>query len=467
MQKQFAVDPSVDRAVEHALQKRGVDRRSILVSAGAFLASGAVGGAFADLSRSKTAANPGMLNLAAPTPQPRYRPTFVKNLANLVDLNATNQGAAYWHFDSYITPVEDFFIRNEYPTPRADLDARVDPRQWRLKIHGNGVERELEIGYEDLLKLKSRSVTCTMECAGNGRSLFWEQQDMMTVGGTGWGLGGIGQAEWRIVPFSEIFALAGIKPSARHVLLWSGVDGKTPNSQSDTGRPIPLDVLASMGENAGLAFKMNGADLPPDHGAPVRALVPGWCGAASTKWLTEIKIASHAFWVPLNTKRHVLIGPAYKPPLAGPGDEFRFASAADLRGEPVAWCPPRSLLTVPLVLEKQPKFPHNYPLRQGELPMIAAGDRMMTGFAWAPRHGVRRIEYRIDGRAWRKAQPMSPLADRLSWVRFQFPWLAEPGEHVVETRVTDRSGARQPESVPFNEGGFDFNAVPKFRIRVA
>ena len=65
----------------------------------------------------------------------------------------------------------------------------LDPKQWRMKIHGNAVERSLDIGYEDLLKMPSRTVIATMECHGNGRTLFWEQQDEMRVAGGNWGLG--------------------------------------------------------------------------------------------------------------------------------------------------------------------------------------------------------------------------------------------------------------------------------------
>ena len=455
-----------------------IDRRQIFVAAGFIGAAAIVGTREACAQQVASAAPipngppPDTLHGSMKTALGRSRPTFVKDLSQMVDLNATNQGGAYWNYRSYMTPIEQFFIRNEFSTPRAETDQRVDKTAWRLKIHGNAVERELTLSYDDLLRMPSRSIIATMECAGNGRSLFWEQQGMTTapteVGGTGWGLGGIGQAEWQFVAMSQILSRVGLKKDAKQALFWSGVDNKDdkPGALGDRGRPLPVSVLTSLAEHCGLAFKMNGQDLPADHGAPVRMIVPGWCGAGSTKWITEIKIANHNFWVPLNTVAHVKIGPAYPPPQAQPGDEFRFASPDRILGQAVEWSPPKSLITVPLVLEKQPKHPHNYPLRPGEVPKLVAGQQMMAGYAWAPRYGTDMVEYRIDGADWQGARILGPNMGRFTWVRFQFPWLAKPGRHLIETRVTDLNGATQPDTVPFNKGGFDYWAVPKFHIDV-
>ncbi len=438
-------------------------RRRFFVAATASAVAEAIG------LRSAVAGQPSTVWRDQKLPE-RMRAFFVKDLSRLVDLNGTNQGMRYWDQTEYMTPHEDFYVRNEYPTPRPETDARVARETWRLKIHGDGIERPLDIGYDDLLKMPSRTIVATMECAGNGRSLFWEQQGMVSqpteVTGTGWGMGGIGQAEWRFVTMQHILGLVGLKTSAKSCLFWSGVDGKTPGSASDTGRPVPVSALLHRGRHIGLAFQMNGRDLSPDHGAPVRALVPGWCGAASTKWLTEIKIAAHEFFVPLNTKRHVLFGPSYaaRAPKSGPRDEFRFTTPSDIRGVPVTWSPPRSMLTIPLVLERQPKFPHNYPLRPGELPRIGVGRQTLRGYAWAPQYGIKTIEVRVNGTGWQKVRPLDPIATSYRWSRFDFEWDVPAGRHSVETRVTDMNGTMQPASVPFNEGGFDFWAVPKFHL---
>ncbi len=462
------------RLAQEALKPSlGLDRRSFLVSAAA--GSAAIFGS-THASAQQLVANampyvdrvPGSARAQAN----RKRSTFAKDLGQLVDLNATNQGGAYWNYRTYITPIEKFYIRNEYGTPRAESDPRVDRRHWKLTIHGDGIKRPLTIDYEDLLRMPSRSIVATMECAGNGRSLFWEQQDMTAVPqqvtGSGWGLGGIGQAEWQYVPMSHILSLVELKRDAKAALFWSGVDNKgdIAGGVGDRGRPLPVRDLKSYADYIGLAFKMNGQDLPADHGGPVRALVPGYCGAASTKWITEIKISRNNFWVPLNSTAHVMMGPSYPPPKPSPDDEFRFITADNILGPGVTWSRPKSLITVPLVLEKQPQLPSNYPLKAGQWPVLSAGPQTVNGYAWAPRYGVDSVEYRINGGDWEDAEIIQPNLGRFTWVRFNFPWNPSPGRHVIETRVTDNNGAEQPETVPYNKGGFDFWAVPKFKIEV-
>ena len=456
-----------------------LDRRRFLVSAAAFgsaIASAPVAVAQVVASTATQVPSlqpPDTVHPSMRAARGRSRAAFVKDLAQLVDLNNYNQGAAYWNFKTFITPIEQFYVRNEFGTPRAELDSRVDPRHWRLTVHGDAVERPLTLTYDDLLKMPSRAMIATMECAGNGRSLFWEQQGMTAaptqVNGTGWGLGGIGQAEWQYVPISHILSRVGLKRNAKSVLFWSGVDNATdtPGAAGDRGRPIDIATVKGNQDVIGLAFKMNGQDLPADHGGPVRALVPGYCGAASTKWLTEIKIASHNFWVPLNSTAHVMIGPDYAPPKPSPKDEYRFVTANQILGQAVTWSPPKSLITVPLVLEKQPKLPHNYPLKSGQLPVLASGKQSINGYAWAPRYGVQNVEFRIDEGEWQAARIHQPNLGRFTWVRFDFPFNARPGKHLIETRVTDTRGNEQPDTVPYNKGGFDFCAVPKFKVEVA
>lgn len=429
------------------------DRRRFFVSAAAFGAAAAAPGmAQAQAAPAAPAAAP-----AAPA-----RKALVKDDSRLLNIGATVRSGNYWDFSTYITPVEEFFVRNHYPTPLVEAKPVLDPKQWRMKIHGNAVERSLDIGYEDLLKMPSRTVIATMECHGNGRTLFWEQQDQMQVAGGNWGLGAIGQAEWQIVPLSHIFGLVGLKKDAKSALFWSGVDG------SDMGRPMPVADILARADDIGICFKMNGNALTPDHGAPVRMVVPGWGGTASTKWVTEIRLDNHQHWVRLNTRGEVYVGPTYPAPAVGPTDEFIGGiTAADVKGPMVTWMPIKTLITVPMVLEKSPSVPVNYPLKKGEWPRMSAGRQLVRGYAWAPQYGIRDVEYRVDGGGWQRAQIQGPNLGRYTWVRFDFPWDARPGDHVIETRGIDTAGNVQPETVPFNQFGMANSAIPKFRIRVA
>lgn len=464
-------DAFVDAHLGQFSDRSSVDRRRFFLGATGFTAAGMLGANNVSAAAQAVSApeKPRLSFRHGGSGPSRYHPSFVKDVGLLTDLNATNQGGAWWNFDTYITPVEEFYIRNEYPTPRAEIDQRVDPRFWRLKIHGDAIERPLELTYDDILRMPSRSIVSVMQCAGNGRSLFWEQQDMLSspteVSGNGWGLGGVGQAEWQYVPMSEILGRVGLKANAKSVLFWSGVDGKAPNIQSDTGRPLPISELIERGEDIGLAFKMNGMPLPPDHGAPVRALVPGWCGGASTKWLTEIKIASHDFWVRLNTIGHSMIGPDYPPPKPSSDDEFRFVTPKNVIGVPVTWHTSRSMLAIPLVLAKQPQMPSNYPLNRGELPVLPSGAQTLRGYAWAPHWGVKRVDVRVNGGQWEPARIIDHQPNRYTWVRFEIPLSPLPGTYLIETCVVDGRGDRQPARVPYNAGGYDFSAIPKFFVR--
>ena len=186
--------------------------------------------------------------------------------------------------DQFITPTEWFYVRTHFPIPK------IEKRDWRLRVEGE-VERPYELRYDDLLKMKSRTMVATLECAGNNRN-FLEPK----VKGVQWGLGAVGTANWTGVPLSILLERAGVKSSAREVIL-EGADGgtledaKAPTGKLKFARSIPLakakDVL--------LAYKMNDADLPPENGFPLRAIVPAWYAMASIKWLQRITVTDRTF----------------------------------------------------------------------------------------------------------------------------------------------------------------------------
>ena len=447
-----------ERALVNEALKIGpqADRRQFFVSAAAFGAA-VTGAGLAQAQTATPAAGPASAPAAAPA-----RKVFIKDDSRLLNIGATVRSGNYWDFSTYITPIEEFFVRNHYPTPIAEAKPVLDPKQWKMKIHGNAVDRSIEINYDDLMKMPSRTVIATMECHGNGRSLFWEQQDQMQVAGGNWVLGAIGQAEWQMVPLSHIFGLVGLKKDAKSALFWSGVDG------NDMGRPMPVADILARADDIGICFKMNGNALTPDHGAPVRMIVPGWGGTASTKWVTEMRVDNHHHWCRLNTRGEVYIGPTYPVPDIGATDEFMGGiTAADVKGPMVTWMPMKTIITVPLVLEKSPSIPVNYPLKRGEWPRISAGRQLVRGYAWAPQHGVRHVEYRVDGGNWQRANIQGPNLGRYTWVRFDFMWDARPGDHVIETRGVDMAGNIQTETVPLNMLGMTNSAIPKFKVRVA
>src|SRR5256714_9803639 len=188
------------------------------------------------------------------------------------------------NLDGFITPTKSFYVRTHFPIPK------IDQNKWRLRVEGE-VETPFEINYDELLKLESRKIPVTLECAGNNRG-FLEPK----VKGVQWGLGGVGNAAWTGVPLSILLDRAGAKPGAREIILEGAdrgklEDPKSPRGELNFARSIPLekarDVL--------LAYKMNDVDLPLENGFPLRAIVPGWYAVASIKWLERIIVTDKPF----------------------------------------------------------------------------------------------------------------------------------------------------------------------------
>ena len=249
------------------------------------------------------------------------------------------------------------------------------------------------------------------------------------------------------------------RPEARQLLFWSGLDGP------DTGRPMAMQDVLARPEVIGLAVGLNGLPLHPDHGFPVRALVPGWGGAASVKWLTEINISTKRFWTRMHTKEEAYIGPEYPAEPHSPDDDYRGVTERDVRGVSGTWLTTKSFLTVPLAMSKSDP-PEHYVLDKGEVPSLLAGPQTMRGYAVSP-WGIRKVDYSVDGgRTWQEAKLVPPTDLEYAWVRFEFPWDAAPGEHVLMTRATDKKGEAQPETIPFNELGINCNVMPRFPVQV-
>lgn len=320
----------------------------------------------------------------------------------------------------YIVPTELFFVRNNSSTI-----PRIDKAVWQLKVDGNGVSRPMTFSYDDLLSMPSISVIRAIECAGNGRNMF-QASHGKKIEGTPWNLGGIGVAEWTGVPLHEILERAGLKKSARDVMP-EGLDEKK------VSRPMP--VVKAMAEDTLLVYAMNGQTLLPDHGFPVRLLVPGWVGISHVKWLGRIQVSEQALYSEYNTKKYVMIGKDYKP-------------------EPPA--------LGPMITSQQVKSAFELPW-DGE---IAAGKRLLRGRSWSGEGNIKRVEVSTDGgQTWQVARLREPNVDR-AWVRWDVDWAAHPGKYNLQARATDSKGRTQPLRIPFNEEGYAHWAVVSHPITV-
>ena len=352
--------------------------------------------------------------------------SWVKDPAGFVQ-HGTNLESALDGLDGFITPVERFFVRNHSPTPR------IDPDAFRLTVGGAGAERAVELALDDLHALPSHTVVAYLECAGNWRRFF---QTVLgrTASGSQWGTGAVGCAEWSGPRLADVLDLAGIRPEAVEVNL-IGLDA------SEWERPMPL--AKAMDDATLLALSMNGAPLHPDHGFPLRALLPGWVGSASVKWLGRIEVATEKVWVPANTTSYVLVG-----------DDWPAEDHAPADGAPINEGVVKSALALP------------YPAE------LAAGRQRIRGFAYSPNGPVERVEWSVEGAgsdgsglSWQDARLIGPRLPH-AWSRFEIEWDAAPGEHVLRTRATDARGDRQPMEAVYNAKGYLLNLVLPHPARV-
>ena len=196
-----------------------------------------------------------------------------------------------------------------------------------------------------------------------------------------------------------------------------------------------LPVEKALHPDTLLAYALNGGALPKDHGFPLRALVPGWVGSSSVKWLGRIEVSAERLWTRNNTTSYVLIGDDYPP-------------EGEALGQVVTTQVIKSALALPWPAE------------------LRAGLHRIRGYAHSPAGPLRKVEWSLDsGRSWRGATVRGPQV-QYSWAMFELEWEAQPGEYTVMTRATDAAGNTQPPEIPFNEKGYLFNQPLPHPVRV-
>ena len=303
-------------------------------------------------------------------------------------------------------PTEHFFVRSHFAVPT------VDPKTFKLTIDGH-VAKKLELGLDDLKKMEAVSKGVTLECAGNGRVFLVPQ-----ARGLQWGHGAAGHATWTGVPLGAILERANVKPGAVDVVLIGAdigaiaVDPQTPGP-IHFDRGIPL-AKAKTDETL-LAWDMNKEPLTASHGAPLRAVVGGWYGMASVKWLTRIVVTDkpHAgYWQTMDYSIW----------------ERKDGGLPQL--VPVTAMQPKAVIAAPT---------------PGEI-VKAGAEYTVRGVAWAGERPVARVEVSADGgKTWQPAEigPKAPF----EWTTWQYKWAAPKGQGAVRllARCTDDKGNTQPE----------------------
>ena len=329
---------------------------------------------------------------------------------------------------AWITSNDEFFVRSHLSTPRIEVD------HWRLRVTGF-VRSELSLSIPDLDALPRTQAVHTLECAGNGRGLF----RLPSTSGTQWERGAIGNASWGGVRLAAVLQRAGLAPEAKHVWFDAADLAPMPDVPKFL-RSIPIEKAM---EDTLLANTMNGEALPELHGAPLRAIVPGWFGMASTKWLTRIRVEEQS------SDNHFM----------AKGYRYNYPGEDPATAPPVERLLVKSIITSPA--EGSVVKPAARPGGKGK-PLLR-----VQGFAWAGPAGVRLVEVSADGgKSWRPAGFMGDTAP-LAWRGWATDIeVVPPVRLTLMARATDNAGETQPLVARANGGGYGNNSIHQVSLRV-
>jgi DMSO/TMAO reductase YedYZ molybdopterin-dependent catalytic subunit len=321
-----------------------------------------------------------------------------------------------------ITPNDRFYVRTHFPIPR------IDATSWRLQIDGE-VHRPYQLTFDELQSLPSRSFLATLECAGNGRSAMKPPAE-----GEPWGYGAVSTAEWTGVSLRDVLDKAGPNARASEVVMTGADHGKVAeiNQQIPFARGLRLD--RALDRDIILAYAMNGSLLSPEHGYPVRLLVPGWYGMASVKWIDRIEVIADRFAGFYQTNHYVMEHPKH----------------GETTKTPLTTTRVRSLILTP-----------------SDGATLSVGDHLIRGVAWSGAAPVTRVEVCVDGEKWDSAQ-FASSPECYAWRRWEYPWHARaPGQVALRSRAIDASGNIQPDLPEWNRLGYANNAVQTVSVRIA
>jgi DMSO/TMAO reductase YedYZ molybdopterin-dependent catalytic subunit len=319
-----------------------------------------------------------------------------------------------------VMPNARFYVRNHFQIPVLDAPA------FRLDVAGL-VERPLSLGLRDLQNMRSHTLVVTLECAGNGRTLFDPP-----IAGEKWNLGAVSTAEWTGVPLAEILDRAGVQSGARDVV-FRGADGGV----VDGGEPIRFERSLALDQardpDVLVAYAMNGEPLPIQHGQPLRLVVPGWYAMASVKWLTDIEVIEGPFTAHYQTDKYW----------------YEWNRGGGIVREPVTLQRVRSLITEPAPNQE---VPH--------------GDRTIRGVAWSGAALIARVEVNVGGSRWLEARLVGERR-RHSWQWWELTTRVEPAPAMtIRARATDLAGRTQPERPEWNRLGYGNNGIHEVTVRV-
>jgi DMSO/TMAO reductase YedYZ molybdopterin-dependent catalytic subunit len=366
-------------------------------------------------------------SVPTPTPTPArgaahaLEPTHGPLLREELQLAFRNRGMPLEAMRYDLTPTGLHYLVVHFDVPP------LDPSTWRLCVGGR-VREPVELTLDEIRARPRQTIPITLECAGNGRG--WLRPRPVSLPWLG---EAIGTAEWTGTSLGALLEDAGLEPDAIE-LVFQGADRGIQGGEDQTyGRS--LSISEATRAEVLLAYEMNGRPLEPQHGFPLRLIVPGWYGMASVKWLTSIEAVTE--------------------PFAGfqQAVSYRYKRDADDPGEPVQRTRVRALM-IP------PGIPDYFSRRR----FLDAGRVTLAGRAWSGQAAIERVEVAVDGR-WAEAM-LEASAGAFAWCGWSLDWDATPGEHELACRATDAAGESQPLEAPWNHLGMGNNVVQRLSVSV-
>lgn len=322
-----------------------------------------------------------------------------------------------------VTPAGMHYQLNHFDVPYVPV-----PDHWHLVVDGL-VKMPLRLALSELQQLPSRTLRVTLECAGNGRALHARRWQSMP-----WEYGAVGTAEWTGAPLRHVLGCAGLDDGAVEIAFIGADRGIDAGDEHNFGRSLPPHL--ALNDDVLLAWGMNGAPLLPQHGFPLRLIVPGWYGMASVKWLNRIEVLDHPF------------------------DGYQQARNYHYRDKPGEAGTPVTLMRVKSLMVP-PGIPDWYTRER----IVEAGEIEIVGRAWSGGGvPISRVELSIDGK-WRDAE-LDVAPERYAWRGWRCTWVAGPGRHELMCRATDADGNTQPLDPPWDHAGFGNNAVHSLHVLV-
>lgn len=318
------------------------------------------------------------------------------------------------------TPVDEFYVRNHFPVPE------LDPDDWMLVLSGAVGDPQV-LRLEDLRALEQHEAHVTLECAGNGRTLM-----QPFPGGTPWEWGAAGHAVFRGVRLRDVLEMARPDADAVEVLAIGADEGEIDGVNVPFARSLP--IAKALDPDTLIAWEMNGEPLTPDHGHPVRLVVPGWYAVSSVKWLIELAVRTSRFEGVFQASHYRYVGE---------GDHSEGAPTRDIRV--------RALIGLPL-----------------DGAELSLAPIEVAGTAWSQRDGVDRVDVSVDGgETWDAAQVTAPQ-ERYGPAVWRYAWQPEAsGTYELAVRATGSDGGAQPTEPTWNQRGYGNNVVHRITVTVA